>query len=181
MSIQFPTAQFPEQQTKRFLLRSLTNGDDDAIFALRSNEEVNRFVGRTAAQTVADATRFIEDRIRDITTGQGIYWAIELKSTGKLIGTICYWNLNYTDNSAEIGYELLPDMQGKGLMLETITEVIAWGFNQLNLETISAFPLGGNDRSVNLLEKNKFSYYEITDGYLVYKLSRHTWQSNHTT
>ena len=176
MAIQFPTGQFPELYTSRLHLRTLTTNDDEAIFALRSNEEVNRFIGREAAETLADAAQFIQDRLLDASTNQGVYWAIELKSTHKLIGTICYWNLNNDDNSAEIGYELLPDMQGKGLMHEAITAVIDWGFMHMNLNMITAFPLGEHDKSVSLLEKNKFTYNEVNNGHLVYKLSRQTWQ-----
>lgn len=175
MPMQFPHAQFRELQTPRLFLRALTTGDDDAIFALRSNDEVNRFIGRTAAQTLADATGFIQARIKDMVASECVYWAIELKSTGRLIGTICYWNLNYNEESAEIGYELMPDMQGKGIMQEAIKAVIAWGFNEMKLETIMALPLVEHERSVKLLEKNGFSYDEITNGHLVYKLNRQTW------
>ena len=172
--MQFP-AHFPELQTQRLLLRALTVADRDAIFALRSNEEVNRFVGRDAAQTPADAARFISDRIQDIIENKGVYWAIESRTTGKLIGTICYWNLNDNDNSAEIGYELLPDMQGQGIMQEAIVPVIACGFNDMRLEVITAFPLEIHGQSVKLLEKNNFRYDEIIDGHLFYKLSRQIW------
>ncbi|MDN5287801.1 MAG: family acetyltransferase [Mucilaginibacter sp.] len=176
--MQSAAEQFPELQTQRLQLRSLTIADSEAIFALRSNEEVNRFIGRKAAQTIADAAQFIQDRLLDSSKKQGVYWAIELKSTGKLIGTICYWNINEDENSAEIGYELLPDMQGQGLMQEAITAVIAWGFIHMNLDVITAFPLGEHDKSVSLLEKNKFTYNEVNNGHLVYKLSRQTWQAN---
>lgn len=168
---------FSVLQTQRLQLRSLTIADSEAIFALRSNEEVNRFVGRKAAKTIADAAQFIQDRLLDAGTNQNVYWAIELKSTGKLIGTICYWNLNKDENSAEIGYELLPHMQGQGIMQEAITAVIAWGFIHMNLDVITAFPLGEHDRSVKLLEKNKFTYNEIRNGHLFYKLARQTWQT----
>lgn len=176
MPIRFPYTQFPELQTPRLFLRALTTSDDHAIFALRSNDEVNRFIGRTAALTLVDAARFIEDRIKDIAASESLYWAIELKSTGRLIGTICYWNLNYDEESAEIGYELMPDMQGKGIMQEAIAAVIAWGFNEMKLEIITAFTIGEHERSVKLLEKNRFSNNEVTNGHLVYKLNRQTWR-----
>jgi ribosomal-protein-alanine N-acetyltransferase len=179
--MQFVAEQFPELQTQRLQLRSLTIADSEAIFALRSNEEVNRFIGRKPAQTIADAAQFIQDRLLDATTKQGVYWAIELKSTGKLIGTICYWNINVEENSIEIGYELMPDMQSKGLMQEAITVVITWGFTAMNLDVITAFPLSGNDKSASLLEKNKFTYDKIVDDFLVYKLNKQTWQANQPT
>ena len=173
--MQFPK-HFPELQTSRLLLRALSVADKDAIFALRSNEEVNRFIGRNAAQTPADAVRFIKDRMQDVIENKGVYWAIESRATGKLIGTICYWNLNDKDNSAEIGYELFPDMQGQGIMQEAIAPVIAWGFNDMRLEVITAFPLEIHGRSVKLLEKNNFRYDEIIDGHLFYKLNRQVWE-----
>lgn len=178
MAIQFPTGQFPELYTSRLHLRTLTTNDDEAIFALRSNEEINRFIGRKAAQSLTDATQFIHDRLLDIAANRGLYWAIELKSTHQLIGTICYWNLNNDDNSTEIGYELIPDMQGRGLMQEAITAVTTWGFTILNLDVITAFTSEGNHKSVKLLEKNKFIYNEIADGLLGYKLNKQTWQAN---
>jgi len=173
--MQFPE-HFPELRTSRLLLRALSVADKDAIFALRSNEEVNRFVGRKAAQTPADAVRFIKDRIQDVIENKAVYWAIESKTTRKLIGTICYWNLNNDDNSVEIGYELFPEMQGQGIMQEAIARVIAWGFNDMRLEMITAFTLEVHKQSVKLLERNNFKYGEIIEGLLFYKLSRQTWK-----
>jgi RimJ/RimL family protein N-acetyltransferase len=59
--------------------------------------------------------------------------------------------------------------------------VIAWGFNDMRLEVITAFPLEVHGRSVKLLEKNDFSYDEIIDGHLFYKLSRQIWQLHQPT
>lgn len=74
-----------------------------------------------------------------------------------MIGTICYWNLNAADKSAEIGYELHPDYQGQGLMQEAISAVLVFGFNDQHFEMITACPKGGNQSSVKLLKKTGFS------------------------
>ena len=57
---------------------------------------------------------------------------------------------------AEIGYELHPDFQGKGLMQEAISTVTDYGFNKMNLKVITAFTHINNLRSTNVLLKNNF-------------------------
>lgn len=177
MPVKFPSVQFPELDTERLLLRALKYADAEQLLAIRSNDEVNRYIGRSSVQTPEAITQFIEARRKDMADKQGVYWGVELKSTGKLIGAICYWNLNYEAVSAEIGYELLPSEQGKGLMKEAINSVLAYGFNKMELDTITAWPSPANVRSVQLLERHHFSYTETIGGQLVYKINRITWQT----
>jgi ribosomal-protein-alanine N-acetyltransferase len=48
-------------------------------------------------------------------------------------------NIRKAENRAEIGYELLPSFQGKGIMHEAISEVIEFGFQEMQLQTIEAW------------------------------------------
>lgn len=180
MPVKFPLVQFPELDTDRLLLRALMFADAEQLLAIRSNDEVNRYIGRSSAQSPEAISQFIEARMNDMANKQGIYWGVELKSTGKLIGAICYWNFNYEAVSAEIGYELLPSEQGKGLMKEAINSVLAYGFNKMELDTITAWPSPVNVRSVQLLERHHFSYTETIEDQLVYKINRITWQTSTT-
>jgi ribosomal-protein-alanine N-acetyltransferase len=177
MPVRFPSTQFPELNTDRLRLRELIFEDTEQLLAIRSNDDINRFIGRSSIQTAEAVNEFITARRKDITDKQGVYWGIELKRSGKLIGAICYWNLNHEAISAEIGYELLPSEQGKGLMKEAVDSVIAYGFDEMKLDTITAWPSPANVRSVQLLERHHFSYDETIDGQLVYKLNRLTWQT----
>jgi ribosomal-protein-alanine N-acetyltransferase len=100
-------------------------------------------------------------------------WAITLKNEPKLIGTIVYWNIIKEKDEAEVGYELLPQWHGKGIMQEALSKVIEFGFTTLGIKTIVADPKAGNQRSVKLLEKCGFTKMNITeDGYSIYKLHR---------
>ena len=83
-------------------------------------------------------------------------WAITLKGDPKLIGTIVYWHIVKEKDEAEIGYEMLPDYFGKGIMQEAISSVLHYGFHTLNLQTITAFPSSDNKSSIKLLVKNDF-------------------------
>jgi ribosomal-protein-alanine N-acetyltransferase len=171
MSIVFPSAAFPQLKTDRLVLRELVPADSGQLLAIRSNEAINRFIGRSNVQTMEAINQFIEARKQDRLSGKGVYWVIQLKDTPSVIGTICCWNFDYDAATAEIGYELLPSYQGKGLMGEAIKKVIAFGFNNMLLKTITAWPMPQNEPSVKLLERNGFTYSETIDGQLVYKLN----------
>ncbi|WP_295712949.1 GNAT family protein [Mucilaginibacter sp.] len=177
MPVKFPSTQFPELHTHRLRLRELMFSDTQQLLAIRSNDDINRFIGRSSVQTAEAVNQFIAARRKDMIDKRSVYWGIELKCSGKLIGAICYWNLNDKAISAEIGYELLPSEQGKGLMKEAVDSVIAYGFDEMELNTITAWLSPANVKSVQLLERHHFSYNETIDKQLVYKLSRLTWQT----
>src|SRR2546428_1383671 len=104
---------FPILTTERLILRRLEITDDNEIFTLRSDERVNEFIARPKAISKQQALEFINKIIDGIAQHQWIYWAITPKGQPKLIGTICYWNIERENFVAEVGYELHPDFQGK--------------------------------------------------------------------
>ncbi|MFB0496638.1 ribosomal-protein-alanine N-acetyltransferase [Mucilaginibacter sp. OAE612] len=144
--------------TDRLGLRGLLESDAPQILALRSNAEVNKHLDRAANTTVDEALSFIKKIEVIVSNNEGFYWAITLKDKDELIGTICYWNLNAANKSAEIGYELHPDYHGQGFMQEAISAVLAFGFNDQHFELITACPKQGNESSMKLLKKTGFSF-----------------------
>lgn len=87
---------------------------------------------------------------------ESIIWAITQKEDSKLIGTICFWNIIKEHYRAEIGYSLLYDFQGKGIMQEAMSAVIKYGFEKMNLHSIEANVNPANESSIKLLERNDF-------------------------
>lgn len=145
--------------TSRLLLRPLQETDEDFVYSLRSNEQVNKFIGRAPAKNIEDARAFIK-KINDGTAeNKSYYWGIVLKETGTMIGTVCFWNLSADRKSAEIGYELHPDHQGKGYMDEAIKEVIAFAFRS-GFTCLEAHSHKDNLASTRLLRKHGFVHDE---------------------
>jgi ribosomal-protein-alanine N-acetyltransferase len=58
---------------------------------------------------------------------------------------------------AEIGFWLLPDFWGTGIMSEAIRLVCDYGFSQLGLHRIEAFVETKNINSKNIMEKMQFT------------------------
>jgi ribosomal-protein-alanine N-acetyltransferase len=147
---------FPTLNTERLSLRKISIQDAEDIYSLRSDDRVNKFLDRAKANSVEDARNFI-DQIRSRgSNNELLYWAITQKRDSKLIGTIVFWNISKEDHTAEIGFELHPDFQGRGLMREAVDKVVAFGLNDLQLKAIEAYPEAANEKSIPLLQKANF-------------------------
>jgi ribosomal-protein-alanine N-acetyltransferase len=79
-----------------------------------------------------------------------------LKENPRPVGTICCFDFSTDQATAEIGYELHPSYQHKGIMQEALTTVLRYGFQVLQLKSITAFPSADNVPSIRLLERNGF-------------------------
>ncbi|MEO6149314.1 MAG: GNAT family N-acetyltransferase [Mucilaginibacter sp.] len=145
---------FPELQTQRLLLRRLSMTDENEVFSIRSRE--NHFVNYKKAVTIDDAREFIGHIQKFGDTDVAITWAITFKNSPKLLGTIVYWNISDDRLTAEIGYELAPENQGRGIMNEAMQAVLDFGFNELGFQSIEAYTMADHARSLNLLAKFNF-------------------------
>ena len=148
--------QFPEIVTERLLLRSLQLSDADKVFALRSDPVVNKYTGRKPDKTVDDSIGFINKILSGVDAGNCFYWAIVPKEQQQLAGTVCIWNIDMVEKKAELGYELLPECQGKGFIHETLEAILPFGFQQMKLQTIEAELEERNSPSIRVLESCNF-------------------------
>lgn len=144
----------PILTTERLLLRQLAITDADDLLRLRSDGGVNRYLNRPPA-TIDSVLAFIQN-ILDTTNGLKYYWAINLADDPTLIGTICLWNFSADGSVADIGYELSPQHQHKGIMTEALQAVVKYGFEQLKLTTIIGVTVFENADSVSVLTRNGF-------------------------
>ena len=152
---------FPDLKTERLILRQLTSSDDKEIFALRSDDNVNKYLDREPSKSIDDARKFIQTINENIQKNNSVYWAIILNGTDKLIGTICLFGFSNDNLKVEIGYELLPGFQGQGIMKEAVAKVIDYAFNTLKVQKIEAFFDRNNQGSIKLLEK--FSFWDSNE------------------
>ena len=147
---------FPEIQTERLILRKLNLDDDENIFEMRSNPEVMKYIPRPLAVTIDDAIAHIELTIKMSDHNEGINWAMQEKSSNKVIGSIGIFRISKENYRGEVGYILNPRWHGKGLMQEAIQAVISFGFKEMKLHSIEAVIAPENLASAKLLEKNNF-------------------------
>ena len=141
-------------RSERLLLRLLKNDDADHVFTLRSNEEVNKFIDRSKCTSKEQAIEFIE---KVNTPGNDVlYRAIILHKEKKAVGGICLLRPEYENNICEIGYELLPQYQGQGIMQEAVKTLLNFAFTNLKFDSIAAYIHPMNIRSSTLAVKLGF-------------------------
>ena len=152
---------FPILYTKRLKLRQLEDTDHKEIFALRSNDEINKYISRIKATSIEEAKEFIKKINAGVAENKNFYWAICFSDSNKLIGAIGLWNFSEGRTIGEVGYELNPTYQKMGIMNEAVGCVINYGFNEIGLTTITAYTHKDNSSSSRLLEKNNFKIDEL--------------------
>ena len=158
---------FPVLKTERLTLRQLVSSDANEIFALRSNNNVNKYLDRKPSKSIDDAKIFIRTINENVQRNDSIYWAITLNGTEKLIGTICLFGFSDDNLKAETGYELLPGFQGKGIMQEATSKVIDFGIQLIGLQSIEAYSHAENKGSTRLLEKLNFKNHSVDGSNLI--------------
>lgn len=147
-------------ETKRLILRSITENDAQDIFEIRSNEIVNQFIKRKKPESIKGALDFIQLINKNEENKKGFYFGICEKESDKIIGTVCLWKISEDYKKAELGYELLPQFHHLGIMSEAVGFIINHGFKVLNLERIEAFTSRNNQNSIKLLSKFNFNRNE---------------------
>jgi ribosomal-protein-alanine N-acetyltransferase len=162
----------PMKPTIRWRVPELA--DAVSLFELRTNEAVNRYLDREPPTHISAVEQFIESRRADQTA---FYYIIETLPEHAFAGTICLWNIDLVQKSGEVGFELLPRFQGKGIMSSTLHQIIQFAFTDVGLEILDAVTKKGNQPSQTLLERMGFSRApesndpELAD-YFVYRLRK---------
>ncbi|MEO7978774.1 GNAT family N-acetyltransferase [Flavobacterium sp.] len=160
--LNFNFAPFPVIKTERLVLRRITDEDVNEVFELRSNAETMRYIPRPLAKTTEDALIHIATIEEKIILNEGINWGITLKDNSKLLGIIGYYRMQPENYRAEIGYILLPEFHGRGIITETVKRLITYGFNDLKLHSIEAIIDPENSASEKVLQKCGF----VKEGHL---------------
>ena len=151
-------ASMPRLATKRMSLREVHPENDlPALYELFADPRVARFTDTGPFTTVAEAAEVMAWITEILAERRGMRWAITLKSDqDTLIGTCGYNQWYRSNNSAEIGYDLMQHFWGTGLMTEALQAMIGFGFDCMGLNRIEADVTVGNDSSARVLEKLGF-------------------------
>ncbi|WP_316788910.1 GNAT family N-acetyltransferase [Pedobacter frigoris] len=155
--LQINLPQLPDITTSRLLMREQTLSDAPALFNLRTNPEVMRYIERPRPKAVADSEAVIRSINENFHKGMNMIWAITLKENPEqMIGNLGYWRTDLANHRAEIGYMLHPDYWRQGILSEALTAIIDFGFNTMGLHSMCANINPANDASRQLLLKHGF-------------------------
>ncbi|GEN78069.1 GNAT family N-acetyltransferase [Chryseobacterium hagamense] len=139
--------------SNRLELSPLTGNDDSFILELLNAPGWLQFIGDRNIRTEDDARAYI---LKINENPQISYWKVGLREGKKPIGIITWIIRDYLDYP-DIGFAFLPDGTGQGYAFEAVQAVLYSAPEVLQQAKILAVTTRENIRSVNLLERLKFS------------------------
>lgn len=154
----FDFSVFPILETDRCILRQLTHDDADALITLYSDPRVDEFLDVDPPCSNQEQAISMIDWLNGHFTNQAaVRWAITFKENpAQLIGTIGFHYYNSKDRRTDIGYDLMPQYWGKGIITEVAHKVVRWCFENLDLHRVQADCTDGNIGSEKVLLKLGF-------------------------
>ena len=145
----------PELHAPEVRLRHLAEADTTFLFSLFQEEQTASSSGLEAMKTLDEAWDLYKQWANMTRSGTGIRWVIET-ADGHAAGTLGF--RKSAIGLAEIGYELLPQWRGKGLMRKSLELALQWAEENLSAQFVEACVLPDNERSISLLKKFSFAY-----------------------
>ena len=148
-------AEFPEFFLPRCTLRRIHRRDTDAIFAGLSHPQVVAHYGVSydSIEATDEQMHWYDALLAD---RKGIWWGIALPEHDELIGACGFNDWSHTDRRVDIGYWLMPEYWGKGLMQASLSAILRFALGTLSVHRIHADVEPENHASAQLLERSGF-------------------------
>lgn len=140
-------------ESERLILRKMQRKDAKQLLRYWTEEDVIQYMNLPPFASVDDVWEMISLLNRLSESENALRWGIELRETGKVIGSCGFneWELAGSYRG-EIGYELGSDYWGQGYMSETLRMVLSYGYEVMGLNRIEALVDPRNVASCKLLE-----------------------------
>jgi len=142
-------------KTERLVLRRFAESDFDAVFAMRSNAEVARYLywepESEAAARKALARKLTSVSLRE--EGDVLALAAVERSGGQVVADMILRWASRDHSTGEIGYIVHPDHTGKGYATEAAAPLLAIAFDELGLHRVIGRTEARNVASARVLEK----------------------------
>ena len=149
-------------ETDRLLLRPLVASDADAIYALRSDAEIMRYIREPQDRRETEKwIRLVSSRWQKDKLG---FCGVVEKKSGVLTGWCGVWRLSETDE-VEIGYAIAKAFWRRGFATEAAEVLLRYAFEQIKPDKITAVAEPENTASRRVMEKLGMKFVRIDDFY----------------
>lgn len=170
-------------ETERLILRPWKDEDVTDLYLAAKEPSVGLPCGWAPHPDLEHSRKILKTILQNETT-----WALELKETGHVVGTLSLMFPGVselaTENEAELGAWIAVASQGQGLIPEGARALLNYAFRDLELNAVWAgYWAGyyeGNTKSCRMQEKLGFKPVRTVEHYLVPALSEYrTLHINH--
>ena len=147
---------FPALSTPRLLLRAPLPSDAEALFALRGDEDANRFQLQSALADVRAANAQIARWRKRFSLKAEIRWVITSRDDSVLLGTCAFTHFVPWLDRGHVAYEIARHARGRGLATEALGAMVAFGHGEAGINRIEAVVMPENEASAGVLLRAGF-------------------------
>jgi RimJ/RimL family protein N-acetyltransferase len=145
----------PELHTPRARLRGVRPEDAEALLDIYADPQSVRYLGRPP-QTLEQVQTRITRMLEDIERGEAAFWVLTEPGADRALAYLGFFRWDLPHQSAELGYVLVRQRWGQGLMGEVLPMLVRHGFEVLALHRMEARIDPGNLASIRLAERLGF-------------------------
>lgn len=117
----------PPLETERLILRKFTFDDIDDMYAIYSDERVNKFLPWFPFSSKSETEKYLRENIIPQYENQfSCRYCVELKETGKVIGYVSLGCIDLKNRSGDLGYGLMKEYWNRGIITEASKEILKW-------------------------------------------------------
>jgi RimJ/RimL family protein N-acetyltransferase len=148
----------PALETSRLRLRPLIEADAPFILELVNDADWLAYIGDKGVHTLDDAQAYLREGPMAMYATLGIgLCAMDLKAPGPRPVGLCGLLVREGASDVELGYALLPEVRGWGLVREAAQAWVDFGTRHLNLREMHAYTHTANLASQTVLETLGFA------------------------
>jgi len=159
--------------TARLRLRALREEDFENLWRLYTDPRVAAFIGAHTREEVQAELRF--EIAHQAQYGWAL-WGLEERSTGRFLGDCGLRPLEMRGPEVELGYDLHPDVWGRGLATEAARATVALALGTLGLDRVVAVVKPSHVASQRVLENAGLTHTGEREAYgerlLLYEIAR---------
>ena len=172
-------------ETNRFILKEIEASDIKNIHKGLSNPAITKYydVHFPTLEATQEQMDWYASLVKEET---GIWWSIVDKETNQFCGAGGFNGREKEHQKAEIGFWLLEEFWGKGIMKEVMPKLFEYGFTTLALNRIEGYVVSDNIKCRNALSKINFTHEgtmracEIKEDkpidVAIYSILKHEWE-----
>lgn len=148
---------FPIIEGNNILMKQIEKQDLNDYLEINMNEVLYRFKPGEPRKTIAAVENIIGHHERDFYKKKVITLGIYLKNdNNKMVGVAEIFDFDNTVNVVTIGYTLNQNYWGRGIATKATALLLKYLFDEINVNRIQAFVMPQNEKSKNVLLRNKF-------------------------
>lgn len=143
-------------ESERYILRGILPSDVQNIYLGLSHPEVIKYYGVSyeSLEATQEQMQWYAN-LEENNTGK--WWAIVNKQNqDEFIGAIGFNDVDFQNQTSEIGFWLLPQYWGKSIVREVIPLVLEYGFEQMSFSKIMALVETENANCIRVLKHLQF-------------------------